>query len=75
MYENSFSTGFFHHNKRISKKILKNLYEPYVKKLIYIEKKYNLKFLQTSNENKNFLIKFVVWLKIFLYADNYKFIK
>ena len=75
MYENSFSTGFFHYNKRISKKILKNLYEPYIKKLIYIEKRYNLKFLQTSNENKNFLLKLIVWLKIFLYADNYKFIK
>jgi hypothetical protein len=39
---NYFVSGFSKYNKKISKKIIKNIYKPYLLQLLAIEKKYNL---------------------------------
>ena len=61
----SYSTGFYILNKKNSKKIIKNLYEPYVNKLNFLEKKYNLEFTFSSNYKKNILNKLISCLGIF----------
>jgi hypothetical protein len=41
--DNFIITGFSKYNKEISKKIMKNIYQPYLLQILAIQKKYNLK--------------------------------
>jgi hypothetical protein len=47
--DNYIISGFSKYNKKISKKIMKNIYTPYLLQLFAIEKKYNLRSSSIRN--------------------------
>ena len=55
--DNYFISGFSKYNKKISKKIIKNIYTPYLLKLLAIEKKYNLRSSSIRNVSGEALTK------------------
>ena len=75
LHSDYFATGFGKYNKRISKKIFLEIYIPYIKKLLFIEKKYYLKSSSirdlSKNKYKKLLLK-VRKIKSFIKAKYYK---
>jgi hypothetical protein len=79
-YKNYFVSGFSKYNKKISKKILKQIYIPYIKKIIFLEKKFFLKNFSIRNQSENkyriFLLKLRKIKNFFkrkMYNDNYSY--
>ena len=55
--DNYFVSGFSKYNKKMSKKIMKNIYTPYLLQLFAINKKYNLRSFSIRNTSREVLIK------------------
>ena len=77
---NHFVTGFHNFNKKNSKLILEKIYNPYVKNLKSIEKKYDLKSSSLRDNRKSTIGKFMVFFrnlksnfKKILYSDKCKY--
>jgi len=78
--KNFFTTGFHKYRKKVSKKILMEIYFPYLSVLLGINKKYNLKIktsrYQGSLRNFYFYIKFLIFqlsrISRFIYSDTHK---
>jgi hypothetical protein len=73
---NFFYSGFSNYNKRLSKKILNNIYIPYSKKIFSKSEEYNLTMNSIRNlSNKNFikLRKIKSLIKKIIFKDNYEF--
>jgi hypothetical protein len=73
---NFFYSGFSNYNKRLSEKILNNIYIPYSKKIFSKSEEYNLTMNSIRNlSNKNFikLRKIKSLIKKIIFKDNYEF--
>ena len=57
IHDNYFVSGFSKYNKKMSKKIMKNIYTPYLLQLFAIDKKYNLRSFSIRNTSREVLIK------------------
>jgi hypothetical protein len=55
--DNYIMSGFSKYNKKISKKIMKNIYTPYLLQLFAIEKKYNLRSFSIRGASRGVLTK------------------
>jgi hypothetical protein len=55
--DNYIISGFSKYNKKISKKIMKNIYTPYLLQLFAIEKKYNLRSFSIRGTSREVLTK------------------
>lgn len=64
LHENYFTSGFYNYNKNINQKIREEIYSPYIKNLISIEKKYNLKTSSIRHHRKKILSKFYIVIRI-----------
>lgn len=77
MEEKKYSTGFYQFNKKPTKKILNNIYLPYIRDLNYFEKKYNLSSGSIRNSSKNSVQNTLRLLrsklKKFIFNDEYNF--
>lgn len=78
--KNYFVTGFSKYKKSVSEKIIYKIYVPYVRKLLFLEKKYLLKNFsirdQSKNEYKVLLLKLrkiKSFLKKRIYNDYYSY--
>jgi hypothetical protein len=72
---NFFYSGFSNYNKRLSEKILNNIYIPYSKKIFLKNKEYNLNINSIRNTaSKNFikLRKIKSLIKKIIYNDNHE---
>ena len=63
LYENYFTSGFYQFNKKNIKRIIDRIYIPYIKNLISIEKKYNLKSSSIRHRRKKIFTKFLIVLR------------
>jgi hypothetical protein len=73
---NFFYSGFSNYNKRLSEKILNNIYIPYSRKIFSKSEEYNLSINSIRNlSNKNFikLRKIKSLVKKIIFNDNYEF--
>ena len=61
--KNYFVTGFSKYNKRISVKILNNIYKPYIKEISFIEKKNDLTSSSIRNKHQNNFKKLFLMFK------------
>ena len=62
-FDNKFSSGFHRFNKKNTKKIIDRIYIPYVKNLILIERKYNLKSLSIRSHRKKIFSKYLIKIR------------
>ena len=63
LYESNFTSGFYQFNKKNNQKIINRIYIPYIKNLISIEKKYNLKSSSIRHRRKKIITKFLIILR------------
>ena len=63
LYESNFTSGFYQFNKKNNQKIINRIYIPYIKNLISIEKKYNLKSSSIRHRRKKIFTKFLIILR------------
>jgi len=63
LYENSFTSGFHQFNKKNDQKIINRIYIPYIKNLISIEKKYNLKSSSIRHHRKKIFTKCLIIIR------------
>ena len=74
--DNFFYSAFSIYNKRLSKKILNNIYIPYLKKIFAKNKEYDLTSNSIRNSSTNIfkkIKKIKFFIKKIFFNDNYKF--
>ena len=63
MFENYFVSGFYRYNKKTNKKIIEEIYYPYIENLTSIEKRYNLKSSSIRQHRDKMLSKFFIAIR------------